>query len=196
MPGIMTPGEAPLLSTIELLEQVQRGDQDALEVLIERYLPRLTRWASGRLPRWARDLSDTDDMVQDTLVRSLKSLDHFEIRGEGALQGYLRQAIANRVRDELRQKARRPSREALPLELPARTPSPLEATIGAATLDRYDHALQTLEPEAREAVVARVEMGCSYAEIAEMFGKPSTDAARMMVGRALLRLAEAMRDGA
>ena len=51
---------------------------------MDRYLPRLSRWASGRLPRWARDLSDTDDLVQDTLIRSVANLGHFEARGEGA----------------------------------------------------------------------------------------------------------------
>ncbi|MGE0463915.1 MAG: RNA polymerase sigma factor [Vicinamibacterales bacterium] len=190
------PGDAHLLATIELLQRVKEGDRQALESLVARYLPRLTRWASGRLPRWARDLSDTDDMVQDTLMRSLRGLGGFEMRGEGALQAYLRQAVANRVRDELRRRMRRPDHGTLPAELPALEPGPLEATIGATTLARYERALQVLDAEAREAIVARVEMGCSFAEIAEMFGKPSSDAARMMVSRSLLRLAEVMRDGA
>ena len=42
-------------------------------------------------------------------------------------------------------------------------------------------------------MIARIEMGCSYAEIAELMNKPSADAARMTVSRALLRLAEEMR---
>ena len=191
----MAAGDQHLLSTVELLERVKTGDQGALDSLLERYLPRLTRWASGRLPRWARDLSDTDDMVQDTLVRSLKGLPHLEIRGEGALQAYLRQAIANRVRDLLRQRRRRPLADALSTDAAASEPSPLELTIGSRALERYEQALQTLDAEARAAVVARVEMGCSFAEIAQMCDKPSSDAARMMVSRALLRLAEVMRVG-
>jgi DNA-directed RNA polymerase specialized sigma24 family protein len=59
-------------------------------------------------------------------------------------------------------------------------------------LERYDRALDRLETEAREAVIARIEMGCSYAEIALALGKPSPDAARMTVSRALLKLAEEM----
>jgi DNA-directed RNA polymerase specialized sigma24 family protein len=38
-------------------------------------------------------------------------------------------------------------------------------------------------------------MGCSYAEVAELMGKPSVDAARMAVSRALVKLAEEMRRG-
>lgn len=162
---------------------------------MDRYLPRLSRWASGRLPQWARDLSDTDDLVQDTLIRSVANLGQFEVRGEGALQAYLRSAVMNRIRDEIRRRGRMPQQGALDSAIPSKAQSPLEATIGAETLGRYDRALDRLDPETREAVIARIEMGCSYAEIAELMNKPSVDAARMVVSRALVKLAEEMRHG-
>ena len=40
--------------------------------------------------------------------------------------------------------------------------------------------------------MTRVEFGLSFAEVAEVLGKPSPDAARMAVVRALVRLAEEM----
>lgn len=46
-------------STLSLLERARAGDDNALNDLFARYAPPLRRWASGRLPRWARDLSDT-----------------------------------------------------------------------------------------------------------------------------------------
>jgi DNA-directed RNA polymerase specialized sigma24 family protein len=52
-----------------------------------------------------------------------------------------------------------------------------------------------LRPEEREAIVARIEMECSYQEVAQALGKPSADAARMTVSRALLKLAEEMNRG-
>jgi RNA polymerase sigma-70 factor (ECF subfamily) len=162
---------------------------------MDRYLPKLSRWASGRLPQWARDLSDTDDLVQDTLIRSVANLDHFEARGEGALQAYLRGAVMNRIRDEIRRRRRIPVQGELDSTIAAQGQSPLESAIGAETLAKYDRSLERLDPETREAVIARIEMGCSYAEIAELMGKPSADAARMTVSRALLRLAEEMRRG-
>jgi RNA polymerase sigma factor (sigma-70 family) len=155
----------------------------------------LSRWASGRLPHWARDLSDTDDLVQDTLIRSVANLDHFESRGEGALQAYLRGAVMNRIRDEIRRRRRVPVQSPLDTGIAAQGQSPLESAIGAESLAKYDRALDRLDPETREAVIARIEMGCSYAEVAELMGKPSVDAARMMVSRALLKLAEEMRRG-
>ena len=70
--------------------------------------------------------------------------------------------------------------------------SPLEAAIGSQTLDRYEAALARLTEDEREAVVTRVEFGLSYAEVADALGKPSADAARMAVVRALVKLAREM----
>lgn len=147
------------------------------------------------MPQWARDVSDTDDLVQDTLIRTVSNLGHFENRGEGALQAYLRGAVMNRIRDEIRRRRTRPLADPLDSAIPANSKSPLEAAIGAETLERYDRALERLDDETREAVIARIELGCSYAEVAELMGKPSADAARMTVSRALVKLAEEMRRG-
>src|SRR5918992_234828 len=95
-------------STFQLISRARTGDREAIERLFARHLKPLQRWASGRLPKWARDLADTDDLVQDTLVQTFKRIEAFEPRRVGALQAYLRQAVLNRLRDELRRKARRP----------------------------------------------------------------------------------------
>jgi RNA polymerase sigma factor (sigma-70 family) len=191
----MPADEGSVTTSLVLLQRIQTGDSLALNQLVQRYLPALTRWASGRLPRWARDLSDTDDMVQDTLFRTARQLNGFEPRRDGALQAYLRSAVMNRIRDEIRRKRR--TLDAEPLDSTrsalANDRSPLEEAIGQELLQKYDQALERLEPEARDAVIARIELGCSYEEIAETFGKPSPDAARMTVSRALVRLAEEMR---
>ena len=70
--------------------------------------------------------------------------------------------------------------------------SPLEEAIGSQALQRYEAALGRLGEGDRELILARVEMGMSYAEVAASTDRPSADAARMAVGRALLRLAEEM----
>lgn len=180
-------------STQDLLELARRGDQPALARLYARYLTPLRHWARGRLPSWARDLRDTEDLVQEALVQTFRRLDAFEHRGAGALYGYLRQAVINRVRDECRRANRRPGVVPLDPAAEAIGPSPLEEAVGAEAVARYDAALKRLSVSDREAIVARVEMGCSYQEIAEMLGKPTADAARVAVSRALVRLAEAMR---
>ena len=188
----MTGGKASEESTASLLARAQAGDVQAQSDLFNRYAPALRRWASGRLPRWARDLADTPDLVQDSLIQTFKKLDRFEYRGEGAFQAYLRQAVMNRIREEIRRAGRRPVAEAIDSNAPDEGLSPLEQAIGAETVARYEAALGRLEPEDRELVIGRIELGLTYVELATASGKPSPDAARMAVGRALVRLAAEM----
>lgn len=177
-------------STLTLLTRARSGDAEALDDLFARYLPGLRRWASGRLPRWARDLADTPDLVQETLIETFKRIEGFEHRGEGALRAYLRQAVMNRIRDELRRANRRPAPVELDETMVDPGLSPLEAAVGTEMVERYEAALQRLPEGDRELVIARVEMGLTYGELAVAVGKPSADAARMAVSRALVRLAE------
>src|SRR5687767_5400808 len=183
-------------STFQLLERVRGGDDVALDVLLGRYLPRLQKWARGRLPRWARDVTDTDDLVQETLLRSFQQMERFEVRHEGALHAYLRQAVVNRIRDELRHKSRTPGHDELADEHADAAASPLDAAIGTEAMERYEAALTRLKSEEREAIIARVELGLSYQELAEALSKPSPDAARKTAELALVRLAEEMKKGA
>ena len=183
---------ADLESSFELIERAQRGDTDALNRLLARYLPRLRRWASGRLPRHARDLGDTNDLVQEAVIRTVHNIQSFEHRGEGALQAYLRQAVVNRIRDEVRRAGRRPEHGALDDAMVGAEDSPLERAIGGQALERYEQALASLGDEEREAVVARLELGCSFHEVAALVGKPSADAARVAVARAVTKLAALM----
>jgi RNA polymerase sigma-70 factor (ECF subfamily) len=128
--------------------------------------------------------------VQDVLLQTFKKIDGFEHRGEGALRAYLRQAVMNRIRDELRSASRRPRRVELSEVLPDQGLSPLESAVGVQAVERYEAALQRLGSGDRELVIGRVELGMTYAELAASTGKPTPNAARMAVGRALLRLAE------
>jgi RNA polymerase sigma-70 factor (ECF subfamily) len=183
------------LSSLELLARANAGDRGSLEALCARYLPRLRRWAHGRLPAFARGPLATDDLVQDALLRTLAQLRDFEPRHEAALQAYLREALRNRIRDELRRAGRRPAAHALDSQQPDASPSPLEQTIGRQALERYETALARLKEDDRAAIVARLELQGTYEELAQSLGKPSADAARMAVSRALVRLAEEMARG-
>ena len=185
-------GTEDLDSTVELVERAKAGDQQAVERLFARHLKPLQRFASGRLPQWARTLTDTDDLVQDTLLRTFRRMPVFEARGAGALQAYLRQVVLNRIREELRSKGRQPDVTELVDVAADSAQSPLEHAIGTEALARYDRALARLRVEEREVIIARVEMGQTFAEVADALGKPSAEAARKAAHRALLRLAEEM----
>ena len=183
-----------LEGTVVLLRRARAGDIAARDMLFARCLPALRRWARGRLPGYARTLLDTNDLVQDTLVSALKLVNQFEPRHDGALAAYLRLSLANRIRDEIRRVKRRPT---APLDEahPDASASPLERAIGAQGVDRYERALRTLSPPDREAIVLRIELQHSYDEIAKLLAKPSVDAARMSVVRALAKLVREMDRG-
>jgi RNA polymerase sigma factor (sigma-70 family) len=193
-PEATRSGEAE--STFRLIERARAGDQEAMERLFARHLKPLQRWTRNRLPKWARDLADTDDLVQDTLVQTFKRIEGFEPRRVGALQAYLRQAVLNRIRNELRRKGRQPHATDLDGIEVESVESPLEQAIGREAVDRYEAALQRLTADEREAIIARVEMGYSYEELAEALGKPTPDAARTAARRALVRLAVEMKRAA
>jgi RNA polymerase sigma factor (sigma-70 family) len=111
------------------------------------------------------------------------------------LQAYLRQAVVNRLRDEIRRTGRLPDAVGVDdLEAPAED-SPLEAASGREAVEDYVRALERLRPEERDAIIARVELGLSYEELAEALGKPTAEAARKAARRALVRLVAEMKRG-
>ena len=191
------PSEPPLAAdeTVQLLQAARQGDNAALERLFERCIPALRRWARGRLPTSARGMLDTADLVQDTVISTLRALDRFEARHQGALQAYLRQAVMNRIRDLIRSGHRRPQQVEMPANLAAGERSPLELAIGAENVERYEQSLARLSPADREAIIGRLELQYSFDELALSLDKPSAAAARMAVTRAIKRLADEMHHG-
>jgi len=185
------PGQRDVESTHRLLERARAGDEEATNQLFARHVRPLQRWASGRLPKWARDMTDTDDLVQETLLQTFKRIEQFEPRGVGALNAYLRQAVLNRIREELRRKGRRPDATGLSA-LEADGQSPLEQAIGNEAIERYERALSSLRPDEQDAIIGRIEFGYTYEELARELGKPTPDAARKAAQRALVRLIEEM----
>jgi RNA polymerase sigma-70 factor (ECF subfamily) len=179
-------------STDLLIGRARQGDSAALDNLVARQLPALRQWASGRLPGWARGVADTDDLIQDALVGTVRRIDRFSARGPGALAAYLRQAIINRLRDELRRQARRPVSMEMDGVAGSVGGSPLDLAINAESVARYERALARLRPRERELIVARLELGFTYDELATWTGKASADAARKGAERALVRLMDEM----
>src|SRR4030095_8505723 len=89
----LSPGRQPRVSagdtrlnaesSINLVRRAHEGDEAARNELCARYLPRMRRWAHGRLPKSARSAIDTLDLVQDTFMRALQRLDRFAPHPDG-----------------------------------------------------------------------------------------------------------------
>jgi RNA polymerase sigma-70 factor (ECF subfamily) len=188
-PGAPAP-QPPLDTTLDLIARARAGDTRAADEIFRRSIAPLRRWAHGRLPIGARGALETQDLVQDALLSTLRHLDRFEVRHQGAFQAYLRQAVLNRIRDEARRAGRRP----VPVELndvhPSGAASPLDVVIGRQGVARYEAALQQLRPGDREAIIGRLELQYDYDELATILGKTNANAARVAVTRALARLVE------
>lgn len=192
-----SPVTQALGSTADLLTAARSGDEQAVRRLVELYRPLLERWARGRLPGNARGLVETSDLVQVAMVRALNRIDQIDARRPGAFLAYLRRTLLNQLRNEIRNASRRPASAASMDEegreseasLPA---SPLVVELGSELIERYDAALSGLPETQQIAVILRVEFGCGHGEIAEAIGSPSANAARMVVSRALVRLAKKM----
>lgn len=178
---------------MRLFVRAQEGRVSAVEQLFTRLLPDVTRWARGRLPEWARSRMDTDDLVQEAFGAVFRRLDRFEPRRNQAIRAYLKQSIRNRICDEVRRAGK--------VEVSARTDvdpispqtSPLDEAISSENLRLYRSALDRLDQQDRELIVGRIELDFSYGQLAIATSKPSADAARVAVRRALVRLASEMK---
>ncbi len=177
--------------TIVLLAKAKEGDHLARDELYRRIVPRLERFAHGRVPVSLRRFADTQDLVQETVLKSLDHIERFDPKHEGAFMGYLGKIIINRIRDL----ARKPKRET-PYEEEfapsSKDPSPVEQAVGSEAFSQYQEALQTLGEDQRLAVFLHVEMNYSLQELSEALGR-SSEAARKVLFRGLKNLSQKMK---
>jgi RNA polymerase sigma-70 factor, ECF subfamily len=179
-------------ATMELVERARGGDDTAWEMLMRRYRGPLQRFARSRLARQPHRLADTDDVVQDVTIKVFRRLHSIELRFPGALLAYLRRSVSNRVADEHRRAVRHGPTATLDDNLPDGQQSPLDLTIDRDKVRAYRTALLTLSPDDRLAIVMRLERGEGYDVIAARLGKPTPNAARVAVARAMFKLAKHM----
>lgn len=189
--GLSDPSAA-IDGTADLVARIHRGDEAALEILINRYLPSLRRFCHNRLRGHARPMLDTDDIVQDALVSTVKRLPHFVWRTPGALLAYLRRVILNRIIDAQRKYARQGEWMALPDDCAGQAASPLQRVVDNEEIRRYRAALLRLKSRDRQLIVMRVEHQLTYQEIGRQLRMPSPNAARVALIRAMARLVSAL----
>jgi serine/threonine protein kinase len=92
----------------EPLETPRREMKRGIDVLLQRLLPGLKRWARRSVPEAEGLDLDTDAIVDDVAARASPHVGQFDPRDVDTLRDYLRVAIRNQIRDEWRGKARAP----------------------------------------------------------------------------------------
>ena len=126
---------------------------------VEAAIPALRRYARAL----TRDAELADDLVQDTLVRALRS-EHLFHGGE--VRSWLYTILTNLNRNRLRSLARRPT--LTPIE-DNDAPDMAGPEAGGRDIER---ALATLVDDQRTALLLVVLEGLSYREVAEVQGVP------------------------
>src|SRR5262245_29088221 len=97
-----TAGPVPDLSrSLELVELVQGGDEDAWREFFERYRARLARIVRIKLgPRLQRHL-DEDDILQEVFLVALRRVGEFESRSHAGILQWLARIADYRIRERL-----------------------------------------------------------------------------------------------
>jgi RNA polymerase sigma-70 factor (ECF subfamily) len=137
---------------------------------VEAAIPALRRYARAL----TRDGDVADDLVQDTLVRALRSEHLFH---GGDVRSWLYTILTNLNRNRLRSLSRRPT--LMPMD-ENDAPDMAGPEAGGRDIER---ALATLVEDQRAALLLVVLEGLSYREVAEVQGVP--------IGTVMSRLARA-----
>jgi RNA polymerase sigma-70 factor, ECF subfamily len=157
----------------------------AFEVLVHRYLPRLTSFCS----KFVGSPRTGEELAQETLIETWARRHRYASSGKFKtfLFTLARNRCLNHVRDEGRHRrwnagAGLKGRDAEPAE-----PDQLDALLDQERRRRVREALLALPAKLREAVLLRFDQGLDYAEVARVVGRPQATV-RSRVFLALKRL--------
>lgn len=75
----------------QLLDDIKSGKSQALHRLYSRYVG----YAMAVVLRYVPRRDDANDVIQDSFVKILTSIQRFEYRGEGSLKGWIHRVVAN-----------------------------------------------------------------------------------------------------
>jgi RNA polymerase sigma factor (sigma-70 family) len=174
-----------LRSDDQLVALFRQGDDDAFQVIHERYRQRLFAYARQML---AGSRSDAEDAMQDVFLRAYGAL-----RSDDrpvTLRAWLYRVAHNRCIDQLR----RPMPAAVDLFDLTRGPSlqdPLEQAERREDLRRLVHDVRRLPEQQRSALLMRELEGLSYKEMSDAL-VVSVPAVKSLLVRARIGLVEAI----
>lgn len=191
----------------ELYARAERGDREAVDTLLSRFLPGLRAFVRLRSGRLIRARESASDLAQSACREVLQNLERFEHGGEAGFRYWLFTTALRKIhkRAEYWQAEKRDAAREVPIVDSDRDSDRdlLNAYRGVATpsqhamareeLARVEEAFDALTPEDREIIVLARVCGMSHAEIGVRLEK-SEGAARVQLHRALARLAESLDD--
>ena len=168
----------------QLLDAIHHGDRTAMRRLYDRYVGRAMAIGLRYIPE--RD--EVEDVVQDSFVRILTSIQQFRFRGEGSLSAWVSRIVANRAIDYLKQRERLTFTGAVP-DIP----------------DNEEPDAEEIPPDVLTKMIGQLPTGyrlvlnlyvfehCSHKEIAQRLGIKENSSASQL-NRARKMLAKMMKD--
>ncbi|MEO6595514.1 MAG: sigma-70 family RNA polymerase sigma factor [Planctomycetota bacterium] len=182
--------------TYELLARYRTGDAAALQVLAERYYPRVEAIVRARLGAALLSRETVADVVQDVFVRIVESAHRFEQRGNARWIDYVARMAQNEIANHARRESAQKRGGALARLLRSQGDSISlldvadDATsVGSKVARAEQHAILLLclgelaEPY-REVILLRDYAGGDWRTVAEQMGRPSAEACQELYRRA------------
>jgi RNA polymerase sigma factor (sigma-70 family) len=144
----------------------------------------------------ARDVGNPDDIVGDTFVKVVRSLDRFA-GDESAFRAWVFAIARNCATDELRRVIRHPSAPTSDEELVARGPrgSVEDEAMEGLAVDRIRRLLEGLTVDQRDVLLLRIVGGLTIDQVARAVGR-NPGAVKMLQARGLASIRREIQRGA
>jgi RNA polymerase sigma-70 factor, ECF subfamily len=202
--SILWPGVGEQLHTSELMA-LKAGDEEAFAALVQRYHGSLLRLAMG----YVKDRAIAEDVVQETWLTCIRSLDRFE--GRSSLKTWIFGIALNIARSRGRREQRvlpfaslfrrdtdssgptvdpeRFGRDGMWQTLPTSWSNvPEERVLGQESVARVREAIDTLPAKQREVIVLRDVAGLDASEVCGLLSiSPENQRVRLHRARAAVR---------
>ncbi len=176
----------------DLVGKAQAGERSAFEVLTNRYKGRLLKRVEFRLGSNLRGTIEAEDIVQETFLKALRSIDGFHWRGEESFFLWLG-GIAENLLLDLAEQQKRKRHLRLDRDIRSSRVSPGSELQREERFERLKDALNELTPEHREVILlARVE-SLPLKEVATRMQR-TPNAVGQLLWRALQKLRERFGD--
>jgi RNA polymerase sigma-70 factor (ECF subfamily) len=201
---------SPDADTDELLLLAQRGEQLAVQRLLERHRPRLRRMIDVRLDKRLSARVDPSDLLQDSLLEASRKLNDYLATRPLPFYPWLRAIAWQRLQDQYRRhvqaKRRSVKYEEPTVPLPDKSAmllasefidpgtSPSQRLLREESQRRIRESLDQLDPTDREILVLRHLEQMPVAEIASVLSI-SEGAVKMRRLRAIERLRNLLENG-
>ena len=185
-----------LKETQILLNKHREGDLESLDHLYSKYYTRLGAIVRARIGTSLKSNTSEEDILQSAIMESLKSIDKFEYRTEGAFMHWMGKIITNKINDKasfFKAKKRDASKTVGEVDVInepiAQTLTPSAVMSKNEDIENLYQLLDSLPEDQKELIIMNKIEEMSYSEIAlEIDSTP--EAVRKKISRIMIKLSE------